>query len=113
MRCNRAASVQHIRKIWLAVLRQRCRHADDECFAASDAPKVGGRLKSPCSDLLGYPGLVNVLDVRFARIQRLDLSRIDIDADDGDAVTRELQRKRQAYVAKPDDGNAVKHSETL
>ena len=48
---------------------------------------------------------VDVLDVALAGVERVDLARIDVEAEDGEAALAEGDRERQADVAQADDAD--------
>jgi hypothetical protein len=81
------------------VIAQRRWHTDQNRIYFSDLEEIGGGAKTfapGTSDLLGF----DTMDIRFTRIQPVNLGRIDIETGDPKSFLAEKQNQRQPYVAE-------------
>jgi hypothetical protein len=97
-RVHRARDVAHVR---LARLRERRRHADDERVGARGERVVRGGLEAAL-ERLGDAFGGHRADVAAALAERLDLRRVDVEADRAEAGLGEAAHERQAHVAQAD-----------
>ena len=74
--------------------------------SAATAPKSVVARSRPAGDELRDLGGRHVGDVRRARVDRVDLPRVEVDADGVEAGARELDGERQTDVAEADDADA-------
>jgi hypothetical protein len=71
-----------------------------------DRAEARRRLQPSGPHELGDFGRLHVRDVRRAAVYRIDLARVDVDADRIEAGASQLHGERQADVAETDDAGA-------
>ncbi len=103
-RSERLRARQQGTQIRLAVRGERRRHADEDRVAGGERRVVRGGLEAPAH--LRERPVGDVLDVGVPVGDRLDLARVDIDAQDLGAGLREADCERQPDVAESDDADA-------
>ena len=104
--CDLAGRIVHVREVGFAVLAEWRRHADQYRVAVADAVEVGGGREAAACDRGGDARRADVLDIRLAAREGLDLLRVEIEADDREACLFEDQGQRQPDVALADDADA-------
>ena len=90
-------------EVRLAVGRQRCRHADEHRVAARERLRVAGGLDAIGDG--GEPVGRDVLDVRLATADAVDLARVRVECGDVVAGLRERDGERQPDVAQAHDSD--------
>src|SRR5262249_47482948 len=91
------------RQVRVLRLAQRRRHADVDRVEGLDDAEVGRRREPTGLHLLGDLRIRHVDDVGAPATDRVDLLRVDIDADRMEPRPRELERQRQPDIPEPDD----------
>ena len=104
VRCNCRAGFEHIGNIRLAVFVKGRGDADQDGLDFGDAGEVGGGFEETGVACSGNRRCLNVADIGFAGIDGIDLSLVDVKAEDGNIGFREAESKRKAYVTEADDG---------
>ena len=99
-----AAGVQQRAEVGLAVGGQRGRHADEHRLGVGELGRARGRMDALQARLQALGR--DVLDVGAPVTQRLDLARVDVEADDVPARLGERDGERQTDVAESDDADA-------
>jgi hypothetical protein len=84
---------------------ERRRHADQDRIGAPKFGEIDARHETAARNRLAKALGGNVVDVGAALLEGGNLSGIDVDADDGEAVVEQRLHQRQADIAEPDDGD--------
>jgi len=92
----------HVRVFGLA---QRRRDTDVDGVQVADYGEIGRRTEALLAYQLRDLGGRNILNVRFAAVQPLNLRLLDIDSGDVETDFRKLHRQRQANITQPDDSD--------
>lgn len=105
MRRDRFAGFEDVADVRLTVLVEGGGHADQDGFDLGDAGEVGGGFEgagfADRGDLRG----LDMLDVGAARVDGVDLRRVDVEAEDGDLRLGEAEAERKPDIAETDDGD--------
>jgi hypothetical protein len=97
-----AHDVTHVR---VAGLRQGRGDADEDGVDVADSREVRGGLETLAGFHFGDSLVADVLEVRPAGHQGVDLLRVDVETDDVEAGPAEGLGEGQAHVAEPDDAD--------
>ncbi|CUX33346.1 hypothetical protein AGR8A_Cc70567 [Agrobacterium fabrum str. J-07] len=102
MRRDIPAGLFDIRKVRLAIFRQRRRHANGDHIAFGQPEKIAGGnetviLPHTCQHLIG-----NRLDIAAARFDRGNFTGVDVETDDLETGLSDRHGKRQADIAEAD-----------
>ena len=102
-RCDLPRRRDDVAHVGLALGRQRRRHADEDRVRLREPREIRRRREPPGGHRGLQPPAVHVLDVALAPAERVDLRRVDVEAEDREALLDERERQRKADVAQAED----------
>ena len=82
-----------IGNIWLAVLVERCRHANDDRIDLVDPGEIRRRLKTICLDLIRNTLRRNMLNIAASLIQRVNFLRVHIESEDVNTASAQTEAR--------------------
>jgi len=100
-----SSSIGDVGEIGILGFSQRRRHADVDDVHRAELLHVGGGAQTAAFHHLGEMRARHVWNVAGARVDLRGLLFVDVEAGDVEPLLRELDRKRQADVAEPDDAD--------
>jgi hypothetical protein len=107
--CSAAGRRLDDREVGLALPREWRRQRDQDRVGLAHVGVRGRRTDETLLDERCEPRALDVLDVAFAPVQRVDDVPYDVDDEHPAAGLGKGRRERQADIARADDGDVVAH----
>src|SRR6266481_6431782 len=104
MRRDAFTSLKDVRNIRLAIFIQRCGNTNNYRLNVFDRGEVSRSRKLPFLHQFLDGRSVDMLNVAFALINRLDLGPVNIQPDHEHSAPRKLQTKWQTHITQSDNG---------